>query len=182
MAAVESAAWRGGGSAAEQGSAQAQQYAQYLSGQASQLTVIGPGRITLAGLKGAVPVSISNRLGYAVKVMLEAVPSSGLTVKTQPSLMVIPPGQQEIKKVEVAAATVGPAKLRLRLLTPEGVPFPAPDHRDPPGHALRHPGPGDHRCRAGGLRPHRGHPGGPAAPGRAQGGPVRLRSRSRSRP
>ncbi len=125
VAAVESAAWRGGGSAEEQGSDQAQQYAQYLSGQANRLTVIGPDRITLAGLKGAVPVSIYNRLGYAVKVMLEAVPSSGLTVKTRPSLMVIPPGQQVIKKVEVAAATVGPAKLRLRLLTPEGVPFPA---------------------------------------------------------
>ena len=125
MAAVESAAWRGSGSAAEQGSDQAQQYAQYLSGQESRLTVIGPDRITLAGLKGAVPVSIYNRLGYPVKVMLEAIPSSGLTVKTQPSLMVIPPGQQVIKKVEVAAATVGPATLRLRLLTPQGMPFPS---------------------------------------------------------
>ena len=125
VAAVESAAWRGSGSAAEQGMDQAQQYAQFLSGQEARLTVIGPERITLAGLKGAVPVSIYNRLGYPVKVMLQAVPNSGLTVKTQPSLMVIPPGQQVIKKVEVAAATVGPAKLRLRLLTPEGVPFPA---------------------------------------------------------
>ena len=125
VAAVESAAWRGSGSAAEQGSDQAQQYAQYLSGQESRLTVIGPDRITLAGLKGAVPVSIYNRLGYPVKVMLEAIPSSGLTVKTQPSLMVIPPGQQVIKKVEVAAATVGPATLRLRLLTPQGMPFPS---------------------------------------------------------
>jgi hypothetical protein len=125
VAAVESAAWRGGGSAEEQGSDQAQQYAQYLSGQENRLTVIGPDRITLAGLKGAVPVSIYNRLGYPVKVMLEAVPSSGLSVKTPPALMVIPAGQQVIKKVEVAAATVGPAKLRLRLLTPEGVAFPS---------------------------------------------------------
>jgi len=124
VAAVESAAWRGGGSATAQGSDQAQQYARYLYGQEGRLTIIGPDRITLAGLKGAVPVSISNRLGYAVKVMLEAVPSSGLTVKTQPSLMVIPPGQQVIKKVEVAAATVGPARLRLRLLTPQGAVFP----------------------------------------------------------
>jgi hypothetical protein len=125
VTAVESAAWRRGGSAAQQGLNQARQYAQYLSGQESRLTVIGPDRITLAGLKGAVPVSIYNRLGYPVKVMLEAVPSRGLTVKTPPSLMVIPPGQQMIKKVEVAAATVGPEKLRLRLLTPQGVPFPS---------------------------------------------------------
>jgi hypothetical protein len=125
VAAVESTAWRGSGSAAEQGMDQAQQYGQYLSGQEARLTVIGPERITLAGLKGAVPVSIYNRLGYPVKVMLQAVPSSGLTVKTQPSLIVIPPGQQVIKKVEVEAATVGPAKLRLRLLTRGGVPFPA---------------------------------------------------------
>ena len=57
--------------------------------------------------------------------MLQAGPERGLTVRTQPSLMVIPPGQQQIKKIEVAAATVGPARLRLRLLTPEGVPSPA---------------------------------------------------------
>ena len=39
--------------------------------------------------------------------------------------MVIPPGQQQIKKVEVAAANVGLATLRLRLVTPDGAPLPA---------------------------------------------------------
>jgi len=72
-----------------------------------------------------VPVSVSNMLDYTVRVRLEAGPDSGLTVKTQPALMVIPPGQQQIKKIEVAAAAAGPAKLRLRLLTPDGAPFPA---------------------------------------------------------
>jgi Family of unknown function (DUF6049) len=122
VAAVESGAWRGG---SLQGSAQAQQFSRYLSGQEAELTIGGPKRVTLAGLKGGVPVSISNGLGYTVRVKLEAGPSTGITVKGQPPLLVIPPGQQQIKKVEVAAAGVGLAKLRLRLVTPEGAPLSA---------------------------------------------------------
>ncbi len=125
VAAVESAAWRGNGSASLQGSAQAGQFSRYLSGQEGELSISGPKRITLAGLKGPVPVTISNGLPYTVRVRLEADPSSGITVKGQPPLAVIPPGQQQLKKVEIAAATVGVAKLRLRLVTPEGAPFPA---------------------------------------------------------
>jgi len=125
VAAVESGAWRGGGSASLPGSARAQQFSRYLSGQEAELTIGGPKRVTLAGLKGGVPVSISNGLGYTVRVKLEAGPSAGITIKGQPPLLVIPPGQQQIKKVEVAAAGVGLAKLRLRLVTPEGAPLSA---------------------------------------------------------
>jgi hypothetical protein len=125
VAAVESTAWRGGGSVA--GSAQAQQFSQYLSGQEDKLKISGPKRITLAGLKGPVPVSITNDLGYTVRVKLEAGPSTGITIKSPPVLLVIPPGQQQIKKVEVAAATAGLATLRLRLVTPEGAPLSAQD-------------------------------------------------------
>jgi hypothetical protein len=125
VAAAESTAWRGGGSVA--GSAQAQQFSLYLSGQEDKLRLSGPKRITLAGLKGPVPVSITNGLGYTVRVKLEADPVSGITVKSPPQLLVIPPGQQQIKKVEVAAATAGLATLRLRLVTPEGTPLSAQD-------------------------------------------------------
>jgi Family of unknown function (DUF6049) len=125
VAAVESGAWRGGGSASLQGSAQALRFSRYLSGQEGGLTISGPKRVTLAGLKGGVPVSISNGLGYTVRVKLVAGPNTGITVKSQAPLLVIPPGQQQIKKVEVAAAGVGLATLRLRLATPEGAPLSA---------------------------------------------------------
>jgi len=125
VASVESTAWRGGGS--PQGSVQAQQFSQYLSGQEGKLKISGPKRITLAGLKGPVPVSITNNLGYTVRVKLEAGPNSGITVKSPPVLLVIPPGQQQIKKVEVAAAAAGLATLRLRLVTPQGAPLSAQD-------------------------------------------------------
>jgi hypothetical protein len=37
----------------------------------------------------------------------------------------VPPGQQDIVKISVAATTVGSTALRLRLLTPQGAPFSA---------------------------------------------------------
>jgi Family of unknown function (DUF6049) len=125
VAAVESAAWRGGGNAGAQGEALVQQLAGYLNTQESKLTIIGPPRITLAGLKGPVPVSISNGLPYPVKVRLEVGPSRGISVKSQPPPTIVPPGQQQIKKVEITAANVGSTTLTLRLVTPQGVAFPA---------------------------------------------------------
>ncbi len=124
VAAAESSAWRGGGTARQQGEALVQQFTGYLTGQESKLTIIGPRRITLAGLKGPVPVSISNGLDYPVKVRLEVGPSRGISVKSQPPPTIVPPGQQ-IKKVEITASNVGSTTLTLRLVTPEGVPLPA---------------------------------------------------------
>jgi hypothetical protein len=122
-AAIESSAWRGGGSAARQGAALARQISAYLTGQAGKLTVFVVPRVTLGGLKGTVPVSISNGLNYAVNVKLQADPSGGITVRGPPHLVTVPPGQQVIVKIAVAAATVGSTELRLRLLTPQGAPF-----------------------------------------------------------
>jgi hypothetical protein len=124
-AAVESSAWRGGGSAGRQGAALAQQISAYLTGQEAKLTIIGVSRVTLGGMKGTVAVSISNGLNYAVNVKLQADPSSGITVAGPPHAVVVPPGQQEIVKIAVTATTVGSTTLRLRLLTPQGAPFPA---------------------------------------------------------
>jgi hypothetical protein len=125
VAAAESAAWRGGGVAGDQGEALVQELAGYLQRQESKLTIIVPPRITLAGLKGPVPVSISNALSYPVKVRLEVGPSRGISVKSQPPPTVVLPGQQQIKKVEITAANVGSTTLTLRLVTPQGEPFPA---------------------------------------------------------
>jgi hypothetical protein len=124
-AAVESSAWRGGGAAGQQGAALAQQISAYLSRQSGKLTVFVVPRVTLGGLKGTVPVSISNGLNYAVNVRLQADPSSGMAVRGPPHVVTVPPGQQDIVKISVAATTVGSTVLRLRLLTPHGVPFSA---------------------------------------------------------
>ncbi|HUA29814.1 MAG TPA: DUF6049 family protein [Streptosporangiaceae bacterium] len=124
VAAAESAAWRGGGSAGAQGEALVQDLSGYLTAQEKKLTIIKPPRITLAGLKGPVPVSVSNGLSYPVKVRLEVGPSRGISVKSQPPPMIVPPGQQQIKKVEITASNVGSTTLTLRLLTPQGVALP----------------------------------------------------------
>jgi Family of unknown function (DUF6049) len=125
VAAAESAAWRGHGSASQQGAALVQQLSRYVTGQESAVKIITPPRLTLAGLKGPVPVSISNGLSYPVKVRLQVGPSRGISVKSQPPATVIPPGQQQSKKVEITAANVGSTTLTLRLLAPDGAPLPA---------------------------------------------------------
>jgi hypothetical protein len=122
-AAIESSAWRGGGSAAQQGAALARQVSGYLAGQTGKLTVFVVPRVTLGGLKGTVPVSISNGLNYAVNVKLQAEPTGGITVRGPPHVETVPPGQQVIVKIAVAATTVGSTAIRLRLLTPQGAPF-----------------------------------------------------------
>jgi Family of unknown function (DUF6049) len=124
-AAIESSAWRGGGSAAKQGATLARQISAYLTQQSGKLTVFVVPRVTLGGLKGTVPVSISNGLNYAVNVKLQADPSGGITVRGPPHVVTVPPGQQDIVKISVAATTVGSTALRLRLLTPQGAPFSA---------------------------------------------------------
>ena len=124
-AAIESSAWRGGGSAGQQGNALASRISAYLSGQEDRLSVIVVPRVTLGGLKGTVPVSISNGLNYAVNVRLQADPSGGISVVGPRHVLTVPPGQQEIVKVAVVATTVGSTTLKFRLLTPQGVPFSA---------------------------------------------------------
>jgi hypothetical protein len=123
-AAVESSAWRGGGADSQQGAALAQQIAGYLRSKEGQLTVLGVPRVTLGGLKGTVPVSISNGLNYTVHVKLQAESSGGVTDVGQPRTVIVPPGEQETLRMAVAATNVGSTTLRFRLLTPEGVPFP----------------------------------------------------------
>jgi len=123
-AAIESAAWRGGGSAGAQGAALASEISAYLQNQESKLTIIGVTRVTLGGLKGTVLVSISNELGYAVSVKLQALPGTGVTAAGPQHAVEVGPGQQEIVKLAVTATSVGSTTLRLRLLTPQGMPLP----------------------------------------------------------
>jgi uncharacterized protein DUF6049 len=124
-AAVESSAWRGGGSAGQQGAALAQQISAYLSSKEHGLTISAVTRVTLGGLKGTVLVSVGNALPYAVKVELQADPGGGITVVGPPHVLTVPAGQQQIVKVTVAATAVGSSTLRLQLVAPDGTAFPA---------------------------------------------------------
>jgi hypothetical protein len=124
-AAIESSAWRGGGGAGRQGAALAARISAYLSGQEGKLTVIGVPRVTLGGLKGTVTVTSSNGLNYAANVKLQADPSGGIHVVGPTKVVTVPPGQQQIAKIGVATTTVGSTTLRLRLLSPQGVPLSA---------------------------------------------------------
>jgi hypothetical protein len=122
-AALESSAWRGHGAAAQRGSALAQEMTTYLRDQYAKLTIIDSGRLTLGGMSGTVPVSISNRLPYDVKVRLGVRTGSGVTVNRQRAV-VIPAGQEEIVKLAVKATAVGSTTLRLSLLSADGTPVP----------------------------------------------------------
>jgi hypothetical protein len=123
-AAIESSAWRGDGRASQLGAALAQQIAAYLHSKEAELTVLGVPRVTLGGLKGTVPVSISNGLPYTVHVKLQAEASGGVTRVGQPRAVVVSAGEQETFRVAVAVTNVGSTTIKFRLLTPQGVPFP----------------------------------------------------------
>jgi hypothetical protein len=122
VAAAESSAWRG--SARPQGQALVGRIAAYLKRQANKVEIIGQAHITLAGLKGPVPVSIYNGLPYNVQVRLEVDPSGGVKVQNPSRTVIVPAGQQQTKKVEVSASTVGSTTLTFRLLTLKGVALP----------------------------------------------------------
>lgn len=121
-AAAESSAWRGAAGAG--GAALAQQAWLYLSGQENDVTILGAPRVTLGGLTGSVPVSVSNKLSFPVRVGIQATaPSGGVTIRQPHRTITIAAGQQEIVKLQVAAATVGSTRIQIALVTPEGAPL-----------------------------------------------------------
>jgi hypothetical protein len=122
--AIESSAWRGGGQAGQQAATLEQQFSGYLAHEQAKLKIIVTPREQLVGRTGTVPVSISNRLPYAVKVKLQVAPGGGITVKKQPRAVVVPAGQQVLLKVGVTASAVGSSTLTLDLLTPTGMLLP----------------------------------------------------------
>ncbi len=125
VATVESSAWRGGGAATATANGLLERLSDYLSSQQEGLTIIAPLPVTLGGLKGTVPVSISNRLPYAVQVRLKVtVPSDGSITSSQPPVRTI--GAESVVKLglDVRSASVGTSTIRLSLLTPGGTALP----------------------------------------------------------
>jgi hypothetical protein len=123
---ADSSAWRGGGARARRAHALLGRISAYVSGQLSGVAIIEPGRVTLGGLSGTLPVSIANSLPYPVRVRLGVtVPGDGrITVRTPPSAVTVGARSEVTLKLHVRAATVGSTTIGLSLLTPDRVPLP----------------------------------------------------------
>jgi hypothetical protein len=123
LLAAESSQWRGDGARARN---LADRISAYLSSQQRSIGIIGPDRVTLGGLSGTLPVSISNGLSYPVHVRLAVtLPGDGrITVSAPPQAVTVRAGTEVTLKLHVRAATVGSTTIRLSLRTPEGAPLP----------------------------------------------------------
>ncbi len=124
--AVESSEWRGGGKRGRQAQIRLARISAYLSRQESSVMIIGPNRVTLGGLSGTLPVSISNGLRYPVRVRVKVTIPSGeqITVSSPPPQVKVNAGAEVTLKLHVRAATVGSTTIGLSLLTPGGAPLP----------------------------------------------------------
>jgi hypothetical protein len=130
VAAIESSAWRGSAAGQQQARAMLSRVLNYLNNQASQVTIVEPGRDTLGGQTGPIPISIDNKLKYAVRVKVRFTVSQDrggdFAVLSRPGLITVPPETIITKKVKVKASSIGSTTVSLRLLAPDGQPLPAP--------------------------------------------------------
>jgi hypothetical protein len=126
VAAVESAAWGGGGAAEQPGKELLSEVSDYVADQESGLTLVGPPRVTLGGLKGTVPVSVANHLRYPVLVKLQVgVPRNGIiSVRSQSGYLKVAARTVITIKLAVSTAAVGSTTLRLSLVTKDGAALP----------------------------------------------------------
>jgi hypothetical protein len=124
VAAVESSAWRGGRAVATARNL-LNRLSDYLTSQQNAVKIIAPLPVTLGGLKGTVPVSISNRLEYPVQVRLKVtVPSDGNLASSQPPVKTVPAGTVVKIGLKMRSASVGSTTVSLSLLTPGGTALP----------------------------------------------------------
>ena len=122
VAAVESSAWRGH---PRQAKALLVSVAEYLRAQEQQVRIIDTGQDTLTGKSGPVPVSISNRLGRPVTVLLRVrAPAGRMTVHPPVTKVTIGKHQQQTVAIKVRSAVAGSTVLRLSLAAPNGAPLP----------------------------------------------------------
>ncbi len=121
VSAVESSAWQGQSKGVA--TAMLAALANHISREQQAVQIIAEKRITLGGLKGSVPVSIDNRLGYAVNVemLLQYSQLSGVKITADPrGLVAVPPHTAETVRLRVQAAEVGSTTVTLQLASPSG--------------------------------------------------------------
>ena len=126
--AVESSAWRGSAAGQQQARAMLRRVLTYLTDQTSQVSIVEPGRDTLGGQTGPIPISIDNKLRYPVNVRVQFTVSQGrggdFAVLTNPGRITVPAESIITKKVKVKASSIGSTTVSLRLLAPDGQPLP----------------------------------------------------------
>jgi hypothetical protein len=126
VSAAESSAWQG----ASKGTARRmlETLADRIAAEQSSVQIVAEPRITLGGLKGSVPVSIENRLGYAVKVQLkvEFSQATGIKITGDPSgLVTVPAHMTQTVRLRVQATEVGSTTVTMRLANQDGQPLAA---------------------------------------------------------
>jgi hypothetical protein len=87
------------------------------------IRIIAEKRITLGGLKGSVPVSIDNHLGYPVRVQLQLQYSQadGMRITADPQgLVTVAPHQTQTIRLRVLAAQDGSTTVTMLLASPGG--------------------------------------------------------------
>ncbi len=113
---LESSAWQGVSSPAP--AAMIATLNSRIAVQQQGVRIIAEKRITLGGLKGSVPVSIDNRLGYPVRVQLQLQYSQadGMRITADPQgLVTVAPRQTQTIRLRVQAAQDGSTTVTLLL-------------------------------------------------------------------
>ena len=116
LATVESSAWQG--RARPTAMAMLTKLTARITQQEKGVQVVAENRITLGGLKGTVPVSIDNRLGYAVQVRLRLHYSSANRVKITASpqgLISVPAHTSTTVRLRVQATRIGSTAIAISL-------------------------------------------------------------------
>ncbi len=122
--AVESSAWQGKSRATAK--AMLGTLTGHIANEQQSVKIFAESRITLGGLKGSVPVSIDNSLGYAIKVKLQLQYSQASGVKITPdpqSLVTVPAHTAETIKLRVQAQEVGSTTVTMGLVSGSGQPL-----------------------------------------------------------
>jgi Family of unknown function (DUF6049) len=140
LASVESSAWPSTRRGRRPARAILRRINAYVSNQENGVSIIGDGRTTLGGQKGSVPVSIDNRLDYAVRVRIRLIidqapdrqftvlSGSGVRMVTSDVAVTDPievkPQSLATTKLQVKATGVGTTQIEMRLLNAHGQPVP----------------------------------------------------------
>ena len=130
LAALESSAWRGGGSA--QGSALAARLTEYLAGAENKVEIIASHQVPMGGASGPVPVVIQNRLNHTIQVRVNTsvqnTPSrpSQLTIGRFQNVIVLRPNQALTVRLPVRSAPQGSTAIQVSLATADGKPLLSP--------------------------------------------------------
>jgi hypothetical protein len=128
MAATESSAWRGSGSA--YGLLTIGKLANFLTDAKNQVQIIAGKKVLLAGASGDTPVSVQNSLDVPVQVrVVPSVPEgSELSFGNFVSLVTVPAKKTSTVKVPIRSSGIDTTTMQLQLVTKNGSPLTGPTY------------------------------------------------------